>query len=225
MSKMKFFFSLVAGMLVSFLSFSQDRVSGKSFTTRSEVIAQNGMVATAQPLATQVALDILKKGGSAMDAAIAANAMLGLVEPNGCGIGGDVFAIIWDAKTKKLYGFNGSGRAPELLTMDVFKEKGLSYVPLLGPLPVSVPGCVDGWFEMHKRFGKLSMQEILQPSIDYANTGFPVTEVIAWQMNGAYPQMQDIPGFRKTFMPNGKNTPKKGDFFTFKIILEKSESL
>jgi gamma-glutamyltranspeptidase/glutathione hydrolase len=209
MQTSKYIFFLFTGILLPLLSFSQDRVTGKTFATRSEVIAQNGMVATAQPLATQAALDILKKGGTAMDAAIAANAMLGLVEPNGCGIGGDVFAISWDAKTKKLYGFNGSGRAPELLTMDVFKEKGLSTVPLLGPLPISVPGCVDGWFEMHKRFGKLSMQEILQPSIDYANNGFPVTEVIAWQMDHMWPEMQDIPGFRKTFMPNGKNTPRK----------------
>lgn len=127
---MKAILLLAVGMLIPILSFSQDRVSGKSFATRSEVLAQNGMAATSQPLATQVALDILKKGGSAMDAAIAANAMLGLVEPNACGIGGDVFAIIWDAKTKKLYGFNGSGRAPESLTMEVFKEKGLNYVPL-----------------------------------------------------------------------------------------------
>ncbi len=207
------FLLFLAAIMIPSLSFSQDRVSGKAFTTRSEVLAQNGMVATAQPLATQVGLDILKKGGSALDAAIAANAMLGLVEPNGCGIGGDVFAIIWDAKTKQLFGFNGSGRAPELLTMEVFREKGMNYIPLHGPLPVSVPGCADGWFEMHKRFGKLSMQEILQPSIDYATNGFPVTEVIAWQMNGAYPDMQDIPGFRKTYMPNGKNTPRKGEIF------------
>ncbi|WP_040400877.1 gamma-glutamyltransferase, partial [Cecembia lonarensis] len=156
---MRYLYFLFALSFLATPTWAQDRVTGKTFTTRSEVIAQNGMAATAQPLATQVALDILKKGGSAMDAAIAANAMLGLVEPNGCGIGGDVFAIIWDAKTKKLYGFNGSGRAPELLTMEVFKEKELNYVPLLGPLPVTVPGCVDGWFEMHKRFGKLSMQE------------------------------------------------------------------
>jgi gamma-glutamyltranspeptidase / glutathione hydrolase len=222
---------LLAGILIPLLSFSQDRVTGKTFTTRSEILAQNGMAATSQPLATQVALDILKKGGSAMDAAIAANAMLGLVEPNACGIGGDVFAIIWDAKTRKLYGFNSSGRAPELLTMEVFKEKGLSYVPLLGPLPVSVPGCVDGWFEMHKRFGKLSMQEILQPSIDYGNSGFPVSEVIAWQMNGHWPEMQDIPGFRKTYMPNGKTTPQKGEVFknpdlarTYSLIAKEGRS-
>ncbi len=222
---------LLTGILIPLLSFSQDRVTGKTFTTRSEVLAQNGMVATAQPLATQVALDILKKGGSAMDAAIAANAMLGLVEPNACGIGGDVFAIIWDAKTKKLYGFNGSGRAPELITMDIFKEKGLNTVPLLGPLPVSVPGAVDGWFAMHERFGKLSMQEILQPSIDYGNNGFPVSEVIAWQMDHYYPRMQDIPGFRKTYMPNGKNTPKKGEVFknpdlarTYSLIAKEGRS-
>lgn len=228
---MKVLSLLLAGILIPLLSFSQDRVTGKTFTTRSEILAQNGMAATSQPLATQVALDILKKGGSAMDAAIAANAMLGLVEPNACGIGGDVFAIIWDAKTKKLYGFNGSGRAPELLTMDVFKEKGLKNVPLLGPLPVSVPGCVDGWFAMHERFGKLSMQEILLPSIDYGNSGFPVSEVIAWQMDHYYPQMQDIPGFRKTYMPNGKNTPRKGEIFknpdlanTYSLIAKEGRS-
>ncbi|TDQ19180.1 gamma-glutamyltranspeptidase/glutathione hydrolase [Algoriphagus boseongensis] len=231
MIKLKIITALAFGALMPILSYSQDRVSGRNFATRSEILAQNGMAATSQPLATQVALDILKKGGSAMDAAIAANAMLGLVEPNACGIGGDVFAIIWDAKTKKLYGFNGSGRAPESLTMEVFKEKGLNYVPLLGPLPVSVPGCVDGWFEMHKRFGKLSMQEILQPSIDYGRNGFPVSEVIAWQMNGMWPSMQDIPGFRKTYMPNGKTTPKKGDVFknldlarTYEMIAKEGRS-
>ncbi|MHA7131895.1 gamma-glutamyltransferase [Algoriphagus namhaensis] len=197
----------------SFGSIAQDRVTGKNFTTRSEVLAQNGMAATSQPLATQAALDILKKGGSAMDAAIAANAMLGLVEPHACGIGGDVFAIVWDAKSKKLYGFNGSGRAPESLTMEVYKEKGLKYAPFLGPLPITVPGTVDGWFAMHEKFGKLSMQEILQPAIDYGNNGFPVSEVIAWQMNDDWPRMQDIPGFRQTYMPNGKSTPQKGEVF------------
>lgn len=199
--------------ILTFSAIAQDRVTGKNFATRSEIVAQNGMAATSQPLATQAALDILKKGGSAMDAAIAANAMLGLVEPHACGIGGDVFAIIWDAKEKNLYGFNGSGRAPASLTMDVFKEKGLNYVPFLGPLPISVPGTIDGWFEMHKKFGKLSMQEILQPAIDYGNNGFPVSEVIAWQMNNNWERMQDLPGFRETYMPNGKTTPKKGEVF------------
>ncbi|MGM0945743.1 MAG: gamma-glutamyltransferase [Bacteroidota bacterium] len=210
---MKKLYTLLLFGLIPFLSHAQDRLTGRAFTTRSEILAQNGMAATSQPLATQAALDILKKGGSAMDAAIAANAMLGLVEPHACGIGGDIFAIVWDAKSKKLYGLNGSGRAPASLTMEIFKEKGLDYAPLLGPLPISVPGCVDGWFELHKRFGKLSMQEILQPSIDYGNNGFPVSEVIAYQMNNNWERMQDFPGFRSTYMPNGKTTPQKGDVF------------
>ena len=105
------------------------------------------MACTSQPLASQAALDILKKGGNAIDAAIAANAVLGLVEPISNGIGGDLFAIIWDAKTKKLYGLNASGRSPESLTLDYFKKEGYNRIPSYGPLPVSVPGCVDGWFE------------------------------------------------------------------------------
>ena len=209
---MKRLFALLAFISCS-LSQAQDRVTGRNFATRSEVLSQNGMAATSQPLATQAALDILKKGGTALDAAIAANAMLGLVEPHACGIGGDIFAIIWDAKEKKLYGFNGSGRAPESLTMDVYKEKGLTYAPFLGPLPITVPGTIDGWFKMHEKFGKLSMQEILQPAMDYGNNGFPVSEVIAWQMNDDWPRMQDIPGFRETYMPNGKSTPVKGEVF------------
>ena len=161
----------------------QNRITGQSFSSRSEVIAQNGLAATSHPLATQTALDILKSGGNAVDAAIAANAVLGLVEPTGCGIGGDLFAIVWDADTKQLYGLNASGRSPQSLTLDFFKEKGMTAIPPLGPLPVSVPGCVDGWFELHKRFGSLDMNTILKPAIDYAEQGFPVTEVmhITWQ--------------------------------------------
>ncbi len=210
---MKNYIILLLISLIPLASSAQDRVSGKTFATRSEVIAQNGMAATSQPLATQVALDILKKGGTAMDAAIAANAMLGLVEPHACGIGGDVFAIIWDAETQQLYGFNGSGRVPEKLTMEYFKERDMDYVPFLGPLPVTVPGCVDGWFAMHERFGKLPMQEILQPSIDYGNNGFPVSEVIAWQMNNQWESRMKFPGFKETYMPNELRTPKKGEIF------------
>ena len=125
---------------------AQDRVTGHSFATRSEVIAQHGMAATSQPLATQVALDILKAGGSAVDAAIAANAVLGLVEPTGNGMGGDLFAIVWDAKSGKLHGLNASGRSPYDLTLDYFKKNNITKIPSFGPLPVSVPGCVDGWF-------------------------------------------------------------------------------
>ena len=122
-----------------------DRLTGRAFATRSEVIAKHGMAATSQPLATQVAIEILKKGGSAVDAAIAANATLGLMEPTGNGIGGDLFAIVWDANTKKLHGLNASGRSPYGLTRAHFADLGLTSIPAYGPLPVSVPGCVDGW--------------------------------------------------------------------------------
>ena len=140
---------------IAIITMGQDRITGLSFATRSEVIAQHGMACTSQPLATQVALDILKKGGNAIDAAIAANAVLGLVEPTGNGMGGDLFAIVWDAKTKKLYGLNASGRSPKSLSLNYFKEKGYEKIPSHGPLPVSVPGCVDGWFELHSKFGSL----------------------------------------------------------------------
>lgn len=199
--------------------FSQDRITGKSFATRSEVIAQHGMACTSQPLASQAALDILKKGGNAIDAAIAANAVLGLVEPVSNGIGGDLFAIVWDAKTKKLYGLNASGRSPESLTLDYFIKEGYNRIPSHGPLPVSVPGCVDGWFELHEKFGKLSMQEVLKPAINYAQNGFPVTELIAyyWQGNARY--LQKFPNFKEIFMPGG-NAPKKGEIFKNPYLAE-----
>jgi len=192
--------------------FAQDRITGLPFATRSEVIAQNGMACASQPLATQVALDILKSGGNAIDAAIAANAMLGLVEPTGNGIGGDLFAIVWDAKTKKLYGLNASGRSPYELTLDYFKENGYEKIPSHGALSVSVPGCVDGWFELHNKFGSLSMAEILAPAIAYARNGFPVSELIAhyWQSNSRI--LQKYPGFEEIFMPGGK-APAKGEIF------------
>ncbi len=209
---MKHVISSVLFLFIFITGMTQNRITGKAFASRSEIIAQNGMAATSQPLATQVALDILKNGGTAMDAAIAANAMLGLVEPVACGIGGDIFAIVWDAKTQKLYGFNGSGRSPRSLTLKYFTDREMSYVPFLGPLAVSVPGCVDGWFELHKKFGKTKMADILQPSIEYARNGFPVSEVIAYQMGSYYTNRQDLPGFKETYMPNGR-TPAKGEVF------------
>ncbi|NNC65880.1 MAG: gamma-glutamyltransferase, partial [Gammaproteobacteria bacterium] len=150
-----------------------DRVAGRALASRSEVIAPHGMAATSQPLATQIALDILKAGGSAVDAAIAANAALGLMEPTGCGIGGDLFAIVWDAEKNELTGLNASGRAPKAMTLEYFQKRGLDRIPPFGPLPVSVPGAVDGWFELHGRYGRLPMQEILAPAIRYARDGFP----------------------------------------------------
>lgn len=210
-------------LLFFFIGQAQDRITGSQFATRSEVIAQHGMAATSQPLATQVALDILKSGGNAIDAAIAANALLGLVEPTGNGMGGDLFAIIWDAKTEKLYGLNASGRSPYDLTLDYFIENDYKKIPSHGPLPVSVPGAVDGWFEMHKKFGSMKMKDILQPAINYANNGFPVTELIAyyWSRSGSLARFS---GFKETFMPNGK-APAKGEIFknprlakTFEIL-------
>jgi gamma-glutamyltranspeptidase/glutathione hydrolase len=189
-----------------------DRITGKTFTTRSEVIAPQAMAATSQPLATQVALDILKEGGNAVDAAIAANAMLGLVEPTGNGIGGDLFAIVWDAESRKLYGLNASGRSPYSLTLEYFQDQGLESIPSHGPLPVTVPGAVDGWFELHEKFGKLPMKQVLAPAIRYATEGFPVSELIAYYWQRSVPTLEVWAGFREVFMPNGR-APEKGEIF------------
>jgi gamma-glutamyltranspeptidase/glutathione hydrolase len=150
---------LTAALLAAFVAPApspapvQDRITGRSFATRSAVLAKNGMAATSQPLATQIAVDVLKAGGNAIDAAIAANAALGLMEPTGCGIGGDLFAIVWDAQSEQLYGLNASGRSPLSLELAEFERRGLTSIPATGPLPVSVPGAVDGWFTLHERFG------------------------------------------------------------------------
>jgi gamma-glutamyltranspeptidase/glutathione hydrolase len=198
-------------LVIALRSSAQDRVTGRTFATRSEVIAQNGMVCTSQPLATQVGLEILKKGGTAIDAAIAANACLGLMEPTGNGMGGDLFAIVWDAKTQKLYGLNASGRSPKSLTLAHLQAQGKA-IPSFGPLPVSVPGCVDGWFELHKKFGKLKMEEILTPTIQYAEKGFPVSELIAYYLQASYTRFKDLPNFKETYGVNGKAI-QKGDVF------------
>lgn len=204
--------SLLCVLSLQLNAFAQDRLTGKPFATRSEVIARNGMAATSQPLATQVAIEILKQGGSAVDAAIAANATLGLVEPVSNGIGGDLYAIVWDAKTQKLHGLNASGRSPYSLTLDYFKSKGLKFIPTRGALPVSVPGCVDGWFELHKKFGKLPMTTILKPAIDYAREGFPVTEMIAYYWEVSVPILNKYENFNEIFTHNGK-APQKGEIF------------
>ena len=197
-------------------SFAQDRITGETFATRSEVLGQNGMVATSHPLATQIGLDILKNGGNAIDAAIGANAALGLMEPTGCGIGGDLFAIVWDGKTKKLYGLNASGRSPKKLTLDYFEKEGMEKIPSFGPLPVSVPGAVDGWFELHKKFGTKPMNEILAPAIDYAEKGFPLTELIAWYMQRTVPffESQGFPNIADTYKTqNGGKLPNEGEIY------------
>ncbi|MEM1336500.1 MAG: gamma-glutamyltransferase [Bacteroidota bacterium] len=207
-----FFFLFV---IVQF-SFAQDRVTGEPFATRSVVLGQNGMVATSHPLATQIGLDILKSGGNAIDAAIAANAALGLMEPTGCGIGGDLFAIVWDGKTKRLYGLNASGRSPQKLTLDYFEKEGMEKIPSHGPLTVSVPGAVDGWFELHKKFGSKPMTAILEPAIAYAETGFPLTELIAWYMQRTIPffESKGFPNIAETYKTqNGGILPNEGEIY------------
>ena len=209
---MKLLLICVLSLIQVAAALGNDRLVGKSFTSRSEVIAKQAMAATSQPLATQVALDILRQGGNAIDAAIAANATLGLMEPTGNGIGGDLFVMLWDAKSQKLHGLNASGRSPKSLTRAVFEEQGLDRIPSFGPLPVSVPGCVDGWFELHTKFGKLPMDEVLAPAIQYAEDGFPVSEVIADGWARSAPIFKDYAGFTETFLPGGR-APKKGEMF------------
>ena len=198
--------------LLSVALLPMDRITGRAFATRSEVIARHGMAATSQPLATQVALEILKRGGSAVDAAIAANATLALMEPTGCGLGGDLFAIVWDAEAKELAGLNASGRSPASLTLEELRSRGLERIPERGPLPISVPGCVDGWFELHARFGRLPMAEVLAPAIAYASEGFPVSELIAhyWALSAKI--LGEYPNFADTFLPGGR-APRKGEIF------------
>lgn len=194
------------------LTKAQDRMYGKVNATRSEVIAQNGMVCTSHPLSTQAAIEILRAGGSAIDAAIAANAMEGLVEPHMNGIGGDLFAIVWDAKTQRLYGLNASGRSPYNLTLAELKKRGLTHLPSTGPLPVNVPGCVDGWFELHKKFGKLPMEKILSHAIFYGRNGFPVHGELASSL-AAVPRLYGrFPNVKEHYYPNGE-VPEKGDIF------------
>jgi len=189
-----------------------DRVTGHPFATRSEVIAPHGMVATSHPLATQIGLDILKQGGSAVDAAIAANAALGLMEPTGNGVGGDLFAIVWDAGSKSLHGLNASGRSPKSLSREWFHENDFEKIPAYGPLPVSVPGTVDGWFELHGRFGKLPMITVLQPTIDYARNGHPVHETVQFYWDISVGRLSKYPGFVEQMTIDGR-APRIGEMW------------
>jgi len=198
--------------LASTAAMAADRVTGKAFATRSEVIAPHAMAATSHPLATQIALDTMRRGGSAVDAAIAANAALGLMEPTGNGIGGDLFAIVWDARSGKLHGLNASGRSPRSLTREYFVEQGHEKIPSYGPLPVSVPGAVDGWFELHGRFGRLPMAEILAPTIRYAREGHPVHELIAHSWAIGAERLADYPGFREQMTIDGR-APRVGELW------------
>ena len=228
-------FALLASLATALVLHAQiDRVTGKNFATRSEVVATHGMVCTSVPAATQVGLEILKRGGSAVDAAIAANATLGLMEPVSNGVGGDLFAIVYSAKENKLYGINGSGRSPLGLSYDQMKTELTKLhretIPPLGMLPISVPGCVDAWAELHKKFGKLKLSDDLAPAIHYAEEGFPVTDLIAYYWAFGPRLYKGLPGaFLETYTLDGKGrTPAKGDIFknpalarTLRLIGEK----
>ncbi len=189
-----------------------DRVSGKEFAVRSPVIATHGMVACAHPLASRIGVEILQAGGTAVDAAIAMNAALGLMEPTSCGVGGDLFAIVWDAKSQRLYGLNGSGRAASGISLDELRARGLKAMPELGGLPVTVPGAVDAWFTRHERFGKLPMRRLLAPAIAYAREGHAVPPVIAFYWGRAPRRFAEFPEFLQTYVPGGK-PPATGDIF------------
>src|SRR5207245_4535423 len=215
-----------------------DRITGKNFATRSEVLARHGMVCTSVPAATQVGVEILKRGGSAVDAAIAANATLLEMEPLSKEIGGELYAIVYSAKENKLYGLNGSGRSPLGLSYDQVKSELAKLhretIPPLGMLPISVPGRVDAWAQLHKKFAKLKLSDDLAPAIRYAEEGFPVTELIAYYWTFGPRLYKGLPGaFLETYTLDGKGrTPAKGDIFknpalakTLRLIAEKGQDV
>jgi gamma-glutamyltranspeptidase/glutathione hydrolase len=189
-----------------------DRPAANPHQSRSAVVARSGIVATSQPLASQAGLDVLQAGGTAADAAIAANAVIGLTEPMSCGIGGDLFVIYWEAKTKKLYGLNACGRSPYQISREKLVAQGLTEIPTSGPLSWSVPGCVDGWAELRQRFGTKTLGELLKPAIDYAEQGFPVSEVIAQGWQGSVKSLGQWPNSAKTYLIDGR-APQVGELF------------
>ena len=190
-----------------------DRPFGSSSQSRSVVMAQNGMACTSDPRATQAALTILAAGGTAVDAAIAANAVLGVVEPMSCGMGGDLYAIVWEAKTGKLHGLNASGRSPLKLSRDEFAKREMKQIPTYGPLSWSVPGCVAGWFDLKSKFGKLPIADVFAPAIRLADEGFPVSPIISGYWNRAETSLAKWPDSKSTFLLDGKSAPREGDRF------------
>ena len=194
-------------IVVAVAAFAQDRTNA-----RSMVISQYGIVATSQVLASQAGAEILSRGGSAVDAAIAANATLGVMEPDMNGIGGDLFAIYWDAKARKLYGLNASGWAPKALTIDHLKQKGATEMPGEGIDTVTVPGAVEGWNKLHTRFGRLPWKDLLSPAIFYAKNGFPVQELIGMDWHGSTAKLQQDPETRRVFLIHNE-APHMGELF------------
>jgi gamma-glutamyltranspeptidase/glutathione hydrolase len=205
-------FLAVLLMVVTTVVIAADRPEGRSFATRSVSYARHGMVAAAQPLAVQVGLDVLKAGGSAVDAAIAVNAALGFLEPTANGLGGDLFAMVWDPETEKLYGLNASGRAPVSLTIDKVPAEENGTIPIYSVYSWTVPGCADGWFELHGKFGRLPMEDVLRPAAKLAREGAPVPQVIAGGWARSIRRFKDKPGFAEVFMPGGR-APKEGEVF------------
>jgi gamma-glutamyltranspeptidase/glutathione hydrolase len=226
MPRSRFTLLALAALLMT-LGPAEHAESARGNATRSVVWARHGMVCAAQPLAVQAGLEMLKQGGTAVDAAIAVNACLGLMEPTANGLGGDLFAILWDPKTRQVVGLNASGRAPLALTADQVPPDSVGTIPLYSPYTWTVPGACDGWFELHARYGKLPMRTVLGPAIRYAEEGFPVSPVIAENWATGVKRNVDKPGFREVFMPGGR-APREGELFrnpalakTLRLLAEK----
>lgn len=217
-------FILSLSLLSPLSLLSQDRPVGLPFATRTEVMARNGIACTSHPMATSAALDVLRKGGTAVDAAIAANAVLGVVEPHVNGIGGDLYAIVYEAKTGKLHGLNASGRSPYTLPIDTFKNRKIELIPPLGPLPVSVPGCVDGWYALHGKFGKKPMKENLAYAISYARDGFAVADEASHSWQRVEVVYGRFPNVREVYLPGGK-APKRGEIFQNQLLANTLEKI
>jgi len=177
-----------------------------------EVLAEHGMVATSHKRAVAIGVEILKRGGNAVDAAIAMNAAMGVVEPMSCGAGGDLYAIVWDAKTQKMYGLNASGRSPYGASIEYFEKRGMTEIPVFGPLSWSVPGAVDGWDQLRTRFGTMGWEELLSPAIECAEKGVEVPPTIGGFFQAAQATLSKHPDAAKTFLKDGR-APHAGDVF------------
>src|SRR3954471_13359984 len=205
----------VVAMVVGTIFMQQpagDRPAGNTRGTRSVVMARNGVIATSQPLATAAGLRVLQSGGNAIDAAVTAAAVLAVVEPTMNGAGGDLFAIVYSAKDRKIHGLNASGRAGSLATLDEFKKRNVQRIPLRGELSVSVPGVVDGWNELLTKHGTRTLAQALEPAIRYARDGYAVSEIIADQWKSVETMLSHDPKAAAVFLPGGK-APAPGDVF------------
>jgi gamma-glutamyltranspeptidase/glutathione hydrolase len=203
---------LLFSLFLGGIAMAGDRPAGVSNQTRSAVLATHGMVATSQPLAAQAGLRILQQGGNAIDAAVAAAAMLNVVEPMSTGVGGDMFAIVYMAKTRELAGLNGSGRSGYAASIEFFAKQGIEAIPITGVHSISVPGAVDGWETLLKKYGTMSMAQILQPAIEHAAKGFPVSEIIAADWGHSVAKLKAHPDTARTYLKEGR-APKVGEIF------------